>query len=110
MLRDFAGCLADLEACRARGPIAPAVELSDRWTHVCRESEFLVPGAARGVNVHLSDFSPVGGALAHLTSQCLYGYAFGVAHGGIMEQDRYCGIGPAICPSWASEGEPPITS
>mmetsp|Transcript_65774 Transcript_65774/g.186744 ORF Transcript_65774/g.186744 Transcript_65774/m.186744 type:complete len:566 (+) Transcript_65774:24-1721(+) len=101
MMRDFLGCIADVKACLKRGPMKPTVKLSDRWTHVCSESEFLVPGASRGVNEHLVDFSPAGGGLAHLTAQCLYGYGFGVAHGGILERDGYCGIGPSICPSWA---------
>jgi len=104
MVRDFLGCMSNKKACLKRGPAAPAVQLSDRWTHVCSSSEVLVPGAARGINLHMKDFSPMGGVLSHFISNCLYGYAYGVANSGIMEHDEHCGIDSSICPSWPEAG------
>eukprot|EP00419_Tripos_fusus_P025849 CAMPEP_0172700900 /NCGR_PEP_ID=MMETSP1074-20121228/31236_1 /TAXON_ID=2916 /ORGANISM="Ceratium fusus, Strain PA161109" /LENGTH=542 /DNA_ID=CAMNT_0013522361 /DNA_START=155 /DNA_END=1780 /DNA_ORIENTATION=- len=105
MLRDFISCLSDKEACIRRGPMKPQIQLSDRWAHICGEdSEVLIPGAVRGVNELFVDFSALGGVLAHLLPQCLYGYGHGMAFGGLLARDAYCGksAGAEICEAWAA--------
>jgi len=105
MLREFVSCAADMTACIARGPMKPSVQLSDQWTHVCKdESEFVLPGSARGVNPNFTDFSPVGGVLSHMIDKCRYGYAFGLGHSDLLRHDQLCGLGNTAatsCQSWA---------
>jgi hypothetical protein len=108
----FLGCLADLKECLTHGPGASlqsgdnATVFSDRWTHVCNESEVVVPSAMKGINERLEEFSPLGGTLAHGIDNCLYGYGYGVLHGGIADRDNICGIEgqtSTLCPADASK-------
>jgi len=108
LLRDFIKCLSDKDSCIRRGPMKPQVQLSDRWTHICGEdSEVLIPGAMRGVNERFVDFSALGGVLAHLLPQCLYGYGHGIAFAGLLARDGYCGkpMGTEICEEWAAAAQ-----
>lgn len=108
MLRNFIRCLSDEDGCIRRGPMRPQIHLSDRWTHICGEdSEVLIPGAMRGVNEGFVDFSPLGGVLAHLLPQCLYGYGHGMAFSGLLARDAYCGnpTGAEICEPWAAAAQ-----
>ncbi|CAJ1442882.1 unnamed protein product [Effrenium voratum] len=73
-LENVMSCLSQL----ANGP--KSLHPSKRWAHVCPRSELLVPGAMKGVNVGMEDFSLMGGALAHFLGNALFGYAFGVVH------------------------------
>merc|ERR1719181_2442954 len=84
------GCFAGLGDCLKHGPGYTIrsgeheTVFSDRWTHVCsNESEVLVPSAMKGINEHMLDFSALGGTLAHSIDNCLFGYGYGVLHGGI---------------------------
>jgi hypothetical protein len=95
----FLGCLADLSDCLRHGPGYNVRSgdnetiFSDRWTHVCNQSEVVVPSAMKGVNEQMEDFSALGGTMAHTIDNCLFGYGYGVLHGGVGRSDAYCGIG-----------------
>merc|ERR1719215_1783855 len=55
----------------ARGPTA---DMEDQWRHVCEASEHVVPGALKGINPEMKDFSPMGGVLSHFLGNGLFGY------------------------------------
>jgi len=103
---DMMGCIAHVGKCQSPADALlsdeESVTFSDtyRWMHVCRESEFIVPAAMQGVNEHLSEFSPFGGILSHFMHNCLFGYGYGVMHGGVADRDAHCGIGPSMCPTF----------
>ncbi|CAE6955313.1 unnamed protein product [Symbiodinium sp. CCMP2592] len=71
--------------------------ISDQWSHVCPESEILVPSRVKGVNEQLEELSLFGGVLSHLNENCLYGYIYGVLHSNISTFDKYCRVSPSIC-------------
>ena len=74
IFKAFMFCATSLKRCVKRGPMRPSVKISDRWTHVCRnESELVIPGAARGINPEMDDFSPMGGVMSHLLGHCDFG-------------------------------------
>jgi len=105
LLDSIFGCAQDLQGCWGKvhnglNANAKIVQFSQRWTHVCSDSEFEVPGALKGVNPQLWDFSPLGGALAHFLSNGLFGYGYGVVQGGILLHDMYCGLTPSVFPSF----------
>lgn len=105
LLNSVFSCANDLSGCWGKvhdglNANAKMVQFSQRWTHVCPESEFEVPGALKGVNSQLWDFSPLGGALAHFLSNGLFGYGYGVVQGGIFLHDMYCGLTPSIFPQF----------
>lgn len=89
-------CLEDHTKCLKPKPDGSDF-FSSRWAHVCPESEVVVPGAARGVNKELDDFSAVGGVLSHFVDNCRYGYSVGVLYGELAAHDTICGIGPRLC-------------
>jgi len=78
---------------------AEEVEVAERWTHVCQNSEILVPGAMKGVNSKLEDFSPLGGVFAHFLSNALFGYGYGIVNSGLLLYDEHCGMTPEVWPS-----------
>ncbi|CAE7270948.1 LIP, partial [Symbiodinium sp. CCMP2456] len=86
-------CLGQL----ASGP--KALHPSERWTHVCPSSELYVPGAMKGVNSKMEDFSLMGGALAHFIGNALFGYSFGVLNSDIPRHDAYCGLRKELLPA-----------
>jgi len=71
--------------------------MSTQWQHVCPQSEVLVPSRMKGINEVLEERSLFGGVLAHLTDNCMYGYAYGVQHSNLSNLDGYCGISSAVC-------------
>jgi len=86
-------CLGQL----ANGP--KELHPSNRWAHVCPKSELLVPGAMKGINSNMEDFSLLGGVLAHLLGNTLFGYAFGVMNSNIPQKDAYCGLRRDLFPA-----------
>ena len=78
--------------------------ISDQWSHVCPESEILVPSRVKGVNEQMEELSLFGGVLAHLNENCLYGYIYGVAHSNISTFDKYCHVSPAVCANLSNLG------
>lgn len=101
-LQDIGHCLLDMKGCLLRLGLGSfeGIRFSDEWTHICPSSEFLVPGAMRGVNAHLQDFSPLGGVLSHFLGNALFGYGYGMLYGGLLLHDAHCGISPAVFPSF----------
>lgn len=105
--KEFSSCLSNVHLCFQTQQVmanksSAKAKLSDRWSHVCPQNELVVPGAVRGVNPKLEDTNPFGGALAHFTDNCLFGYGFGVLH-STADLDRHCGLQAGICPSRACE-------
>jgi len=94
-------CVLDVKSC-FRSQLNETTEHFDKWwRHVCPNSEFLVPGAIKGVNGELDDLNLLGGGLAHKLSDCNYGYGYGVLNAGIDKADSYCGLNPEICPKFS---------
>lgn len=96
----FAYCLENPASCLkqlAEGP--KNLHPSKRWAHVCPENELLVPGAMKGVNQEMEEFSALGGALAHFIGNSLFGYGYGVLNSDIPTYDTYCGIGSQMFPA-----------
>lgn len=93
-------CFQDLTRCFTSSHLKGNKTFDDWWRHVCPSSEFLVPGAVKGVNAEAKDFTIVGGVMAHMVEQCRYGYAYGLMHSDVATKDKYCGITPAICPKF----------
>jgi len=96
-LSPFLGCILDMKDCFRQASGAGPVS-SKYWAHVCPHSEYLVPGASKGVNGELKDYSPFGGFLAHVLNDCLFGYAYGLNVSSVAQRDDPCGSTPAICP------------
>ncbi|CAE7643237.1 Lipase [Symbiodinium pilosum] len=72
-------CFQNVMSCVGQLASGPkSLHPSERWTHVCPSSELFVPGAVKGVNAEMQDFSLLGGALAHFIGNALFGYSFGV--------------------------------
>ncbi|CAL1167037.1 unnamed protein product [Cladocopium goreaui] len=93
-------CFENVMSCigqLANGP--KELHPSDRWAHVCPKSEFLVPGSMKGINSQMEDFSLLGGVLAHLIGNTLFGYAFGVVNSDIPQKDAYCGLRRDLFPA-----------
>jgi len=103
--RDMMSCVTQMSECLKRSPTEMLfagdkhVVFSDtnRWMHVCNESEFVVPAAMEGLNEHLQDFNPIGAVLSHFVANCRFGYSYGVMHGGIAQHDAHCGLEPSMC-------------
>lgn len=95
--KDIQRCNADLGDCLAA---QPSSDLQSLWVPVCPSSEFLVPGAVKGMNELFQDFNWYGASLAHTLSQCLFGYAYGIFNNGIVDRDAYCGLSQDICPDF----------
>merc|ERR1712187_103132 len=104
---DLLGCVGDINACFQKESSAAnpggTLQFSDRWKHICPESEFLVPGAMRGVNSKLQEFSPAGGVLSHFLGNGLFGYGYGVMNSGIVLHDDKCGINPQLFPAFTCQ-------
>lgn len=96
--RTFETCSKDLKACFSMHPPKRDPEYDSWWRHVCPSSEYLVPGAMKGINDAGQDFNFLGAPLAHLLEQCKYGYGFGIMNSGISRHDKYCGITREIFP------------
>lgn len=101
VIASFIGCLDSAASCLDSG--SNSTVFSERWTHVCDESELIVASPTRGVNVLHEDFSSIGGVLSHYISNCDFGYGFGVLNSSIVQLDTYCGISDALC---AQSGAP----
>eukprot|EP00438_Fugacium_kawagutii_P015377 Skav225137 [mRNA] locus=scaffold1056:105896:110748:+ [translate_table: standard] len=98
-------CLGQL----ANGP--KKLHPSDRWAHVCPDSELLVPGSMKGINSKMedsardcqNDFSLLGGVLAHLLGNTLFGYAFVKfrknRNSEVPQKDAYCGLRRDLFPA-----------
>jgi len=97
----FEKCVLDVKSCFQSQLDGNAEHFDKWWRHVCPDSEFLVPGAMKGVNGELEGLNILGGGLAHKMGDCNYGYGYGVMHAGIDEADSYCGITPEICPKFS---------
>eukprot|EP00929_Paragymnodinium_shiwhaense_P050387 TRINITY_DN25362_c0_g1_i1.p1 TRINITY_DN25362_c0_g1~~TRINITY_DN25362_c0_g1_i1.p1 ORF type:complete len:637 (+),score=150.08 TRINITY_DN25362_c0_g1_i1:80-1990(+) len=100
---DLGGCVGDLQSCFLKSSPSSAalseeLQFSDRWQHVCPDQEYLVPGAMKGINVKLEDFSPLGGVLTHFIGNGLFGYGYGLLNSGIVLHDERCGLTPEIFP------------
>jgi len=74
------------------------VSSKETWSPVCPNSEFIVPGALKGVNPHLRDFSPLGGVLSHFLGNGLFGYGHGLLYSGLLMYDAHCGFTPEVFP------------
>merc|ERR1712217_1017527 len=98
--KDFRKCSGHLQSCLSMKPTSTNENFDNWWQHVCPSSEFLVPGAMRGINGKFEDFSMYGGTIAHTLDNCRYGYGYGVMHHGLASHDKYCGISKAICPEF----------
>lgn len=101
---DLLGCVGKINSCFNKQTTAAdpgLVQFSDRWSHICPESEVWLPGAMRGVNPKLEDFSPIGGIFAHFLGNGLFGYGYGVMNSGVVMHDEKCGISPQLFPSFA---------
>lgn len=101
MFTSLEGCVRDMKSCFKMQPSSIDQHFDGWWRHVCPSSEFLVPGAMKGVNEEIKDFSILGGALVHKLENCRFGYGYGVLHAGIATHDHYCGISPALCPRFS---------
>merc|ERR1711879_626398 len=95
-------CAVDLDTCMNEGSDlmggSDSTTFSDLWEHVCAdESEALVESSLKGVNQELSEFSLVGGGLAHMVDNCKYGYAFGLLKSSLALADPICGVSTTLC-------------
>lgn len=102
------GCIQDVGHCFQQPNLMGVVEgitedrkslrTEDPWRHICPSSEFFVPGALKGINSEMQDFSPLGGILSHALGNGLFGYGYGVLYGGILLHDSRCGLKPDVFP------------
>merc|ERR1719323_683118 len=96
-------CALDIDACMDRGlevvlgDKSTAEIFSHQWEHVCDESEMLVSSSVTGVNKELSNFSSIGGVLAHMINSCKYGYANGIMRSSLIQYDPICGVSTNVC-------------
>eukprot|EP00930_Biecheleria_cincta_P046040 TRINITY_DN31749_c0_g1_i1.p1 TRINITY_DN31749_c0_g1~~TRINITY_DN31749_c0_g1_i1.p1 ORF type:complete len:704 (+),score=85.98 TRINITY_DN31749_c0_g1_i1:75-2114(+) len=105
----FAYCLENPASCLKQLADGPKnLHPSNRWAHVCPNNELLVPGAMKGVNKDMEDFSALGGALAHFMGNSLFGYGYGLLHSDIPAYDTYCGTGPQIFPATTCNATEPL--
>jgi len=101
--KKLVGCVTNFPMCLGQNFQSLAMtpkdmSFSHEWQHVCPDSEFLIPGAMMGLNPSLTDFSPVGAALAHFLGNALFGYGYGMLYGGFIFHDNYCGLSPEVFP------------
>lgn len=87
-------CIKIPGSCRDTSPL----HIASRWANVCPQSEFIIPGAMKGINSELKDFSALGGILSHFLNNGLFGYGYGVVNGPLVLMDDYCGVTPAVFP------------
>jgi len=103
LLSNMLACTTNMQGCLGllhSGLEANAKQFENgvRWTHVCPTSEFLVPGALKGVNPEINEFSPLGGVLAHFLGNAMFGYGYGMLFGGFVLHDEHCGLSPNVFP------------
>ncbi|CAE8652861.1 unnamed protein product, partial [Polarella glacialis] len=104
-------CVQNLASCMEQIATGPKnVNMSSRWAHVCPSSEYLVPGAMKGVNKEMEDYSTFGGVLSHFMGNALFGYGHGVLNSAIPRYDSHCGLRPSIFPSFSCNATEELTS
>eukprot|EP00931_Biecheleriopsis_adriatica_P089983 TRINITY_DN64037_c0_g1_i1.p1 TRINITY_DN64037_c0_g1~~TRINITY_DN64037_c0_g1_i1.p1 ORF type:complete len:622 (+),score=112.86 TRINITY_DN64037_c0_g1_i1:42-1907(+) len=100
VMDSFTYCLQNLQSCFKKLATGPKrLHPSKRWAHVCPSRELVVPGAMKGVNAEMADFSAMGGVLAHFMANSLFGYGHGVLNSDIVNYDSYCGLSEEVFPA-----------